>query len=211
MNNQVEFWFDFGSTYSYPTAMRINELAQPMGINVKWKAFLLGPLFKQQGWNDSPFKLYPAMGRYMWRDLERICLESCVEFVRPTVFPRNGLLAARIACWYQSETWIAEFSRAVFKANFVADLDIAEPQIIIDILNAINLETKSLETIHLETKNLDAELIIAQATTSESKEKLFQQNEQAKSKGIFGAPSLLVGDELFWGNDRLEQALKWVK
>ncbi len=70
---RVDFWYEFASTYSYPAAMRIEALAATRGATVAWRPFLLGPLFAEQGWRDSPFNIYPAKGRYMWRDLQRIC------------------------------------------------------------------------------------------------------------------------------------------
>jgi len=192
---QIEFWFDFGSTYSYPAAMRIETLAAIQNVKVLWRPFVLGALFKEQGWSDSPFNLYPAMGKYMWRDMQRTCLDLTIPFQIPRVFPRNGLLASRIICSYSSESWIAEFSRLVFKANFVLDQDIADPLIISNCLNKLSL---------------NAEMLIKQATSSEAKQKLIDQTEQAKIKDIFGAPSFIIGDELFWGNDRLEQAFSYL-
>src|SRR5262245_59013097 len=70
----VDFWFEFGSTYSYPAAMRLAPLARAVGITVRWRPFMLGPIFRDQGWDTSPFNLYPAKGRNMWRGLERISL-----------------------------------------------------------------------------------------------------------------------------------------
>ena len=69
----MQLWFEFASTYSYPAVQRIEALAGARGVLVEWKPFLLGPVFRSQGWNDSPFNIYPAKGRYMWRDLERVC------------------------------------------------------------------------------------------------------------------------------------------
>jgi 2-hydroxychromene-2-carboxylate isomerase len=69
----LDFWFEFASTYSYPAAMRISALAEASGVDVRWRPFILGPIFKAQGWATSPFNLYSAKGRNMWRDLERIC------------------------------------------------------------------------------------------------------------------------------------------
>ncbi len=69
----VEFWYEFASSYSYPAALRIGALAEARGVNINWRPFLLGPIFAAQGWRDSPFNIYPAKGRYMWRDLERTC------------------------------------------------------------------------------------------------------------------------------------------
>ena len=91
----LDFWFDFASTYSYPAAMRIASLAETSGITVRWRPFMLGPIFKAQGWATSPFNLYPAKGRNMWRDLERVCGALDLPFKRPEPFPQNSLLAAR--------------------------------------------------------------------------------------------------------------------
>ena len=96
----IDFWFEFGSTYSYPAAMRIEELAGARGVDVNWRPFLLGPIFRDQGLTDSPFNLHAAKGRYMWRDLERTGETLGIPFRRPSRFPRNGLLAARIACLF---------------------------------------------------------------------------------------------------------------
>jgi 2-hydroxychromene-2-carboxylate isomerase len=68
----LESWFEFASAYSCPAAMRIEALAAERCVTIGWQAFLLGPIFREQGWNDSPFNLYPPKGRYVWRDLERI-------------------------------------------------------------------------------------------------------------------------------------------
>ena len=68
----LDFYLEFASTYSYPAAMRLGVLAQAAGVAVRWLPFLLGPIFKAQGWDNSPFNIYPAKGRYMWRDVERI-------------------------------------------------------------------------------------------------------------------------------------------
>src|SRR5215831_11760410 len=93
----LDFWFDFASTYSYPAAMRIAPLAAEAGVTVRFRPFLLGPIFKAQGWDNSPFNLYPAKGRNMWRDLERLCEDLRLPFRRPEPFPQNSLLPARVA------------------------------------------------------------------------------------------------------------------
>lgn len=188
----LNFWFDFASTYSYPTVMRIERLAADSGVSIIWRPFLLGPVFNAQGWNDSPFNIYPAKGRYMWRDLERVCLAAGIPFRQPSQFPRNGLLAARIACWYAEAPWLPEFVRAVFCANFQDDLDIAELAVVCKCLAGLGQ---------------NAEIVLAQAQSPAAKAKLRAQSEAALAGGIFGAPFFTLGDELFWGNDRLEQAI----
>lgn len=190
----LDFWFEFGSTYSYPAAMRIERLATGRGVGVSWRAFLLGPIFRAQGWNDSPFNLYPAKGRYMWRDLERVCDAEGIAFRRPSQFPRNGLLAARVACWYSDAPWLPEFVRAVYRANFQDDLDISDASVVSRCVTAVGQ---------------NAAEVVAQAQSPEAKAKLRAQSEEAVKLGAFGAPFFVVRREHFWGNDRLEQAIAW--
>src|SRR5688500_3568936 len=105
----LQFWFEFASTYSYPAAMRIEALASAAGVEVEYRPFLLGPIFASQGWIDSPFNIYPAKGRYMWRDLERICAARGLPLRRPTQFPRGSVLAARVALIGAGEGWGGAF------------------------------------------------------------------------------------------------------
>jgi 2-hydroxychromene-2-carboxylate isomerase len=188
---RIQFWFDFASPYSYLTAMRIEAAAQAVGVQVDWRAFLLGPLFREQGWRDSPFNLYPAKGRYMWQDIRRSCEELGLPYTKPFVFPRNGLLAARIACRHAKAPWLPAFVRTVYHANFAEDRNISAVGTIGDCLEVVGQ---------------DAAGVIASATTSEAKQLLQVRTEEARSLGIFGAPSFIVADELYWGNDRLAAA-----
>lgn len=192
--SKLEFWFEFGSTYSYLSAARVGALAAEAGVEVSWEPFLLGPIFSSQGWGDSPFNIYPAKGRYMWRDMERISGERGVPFEKPSTFPRNGLLAARVACLAKSEAWMPEFARSVFKANFAGDRDISDEAVIAEILHSL---------VH------SGEDLIKHSRAPENKQSLREQTERAAALGIFGAPSFVVGGELFWGDDRLESALAW--
>jgi hypothetical protein len=107
----LDFWYEFGSTYSYPAAMRIERLADAARVEVRWRPFLLGPIFKTYGWNDSPFNVSVAKGRYMWRDLTRICeAEGLPLKLPPMQFPQNGLKAARLALVGGREGWTPAFS-----------------------------------------------------------------------------------------------------
>jgi 2-hydroxychromene-2-carboxylate isomerase len=193
----LEFWYEFASTYSYPAAMRIERLAGLAGVDVRWRPFLLGPIFGAQGWNDSPFNIYPAKGKNMWRDLERICEIEAIPLRQPPFrFPQNGLKAARIALLGEKEGWTPAFTRMVYGANFAEQKDISADAVLADILE------------HLE---LDADSVMTLANGPENKEQLKKQTEEAMARGLYGAPSFTVGDELFWGNDRLEQAIAWAK
>ena len=192
----MQFWFEFASTYSYPAAMRIEAAAASRGVAIAWRPFLLGPVFLSLGWNDSPFNIYPPKGRYMWRDLERLAEKEGLPFRRPSRFPRNGLLAARVALVGVEEGWVAAFARAVMKANFAEDREIGEEAVIGAILG---------------TLGLPAAEVIARAQADANKLALRCQTERAAELGLFGAPSFRVGEELFWGNDRLEDALAWAR
>ena len=191
----LDFWFEFASTYSYPAAMRIGAAAQARGIAVRWRPFLLGPLFKANGWTTSPFNIYPAKGRYMWRDLERICGALDLPFAEPPGFPQNTLLAARVALVALTQNWGEEFCRAVYRAEFGDGRNIGDPAVLVEVLRQLGQ---------------DADAVIGQAQSDEIKTRLRAQTEEAAARGIFGAPSFITEDgELFWGNDRLESALEW--
>src|ERR1700730_5178732 len=98
MKRSLTFWYEFASTYSWLSAERIEALAVQAGVEVAWRPFLLGPIFAAQGWTSSPFNLFPAKGRNMWRDMERQCARlGLPPIVRPDPFPQNSLLAARLA------------------------------------------------------------------------------------------------------------------
>ena len=189
----IHFWFEFASTYSYLSAWRVEREAKARGIEVDWRAFLLAPIFGAQGWNDSPFNIYPVKGRYMWRDMERLCAELGLPMKRPSAFPRNGLTPARVVVAARGAAWVPDFVRAVYRANFGEDREISKREVIGEILSA---------------QGLDAKEWLERASLPATKEALRAQTERAIAHGIFGAPSFTVGDELFWGNDRLAQALE---
>ena len=192
---RLDFWFDFASTYSYLASARISSLAAKASVTVRFRPFLLGPIFKAQGWDTSPFNLYPVKGRHMWRDLERLATDLGIPFRRPDPFPQNSLLAARVALSGLRQGWGEHFSIAVFRAEFVEGRRIDEAATLTAILSGLAVDAKAA---------LDA------AQSDDNKLRLRVQTEEAQQLGIFGAPSFTTEDgELFWGNDRLEQALAW--
>ena len=140
---QLEFWYEFGSTYSYPAAMRIERLAQTAGVDLRWRPFLLGPIFKALGWNDSPFNIFAAKGRYMWRDLTRVCEAEGLPLKLPPVnFPQNPVKAARLALLGEAEGWTPAFTRAVFTANFAEQQDIGDEAVLTAILEALGVDAE---------------------------------------------------------------------
>ncbi len=192
---KLQFWFEFASTYSYPAVMRAEKAAAARGVALEWRPFLLGPLFHaQQGLKDSPFNAFPVKGAYMWRDLERVCEKHGLPFNRPHRFPQNGLNAARITLSLEQAERPA-FVKAVYQANFVHDRDISDPQI-----------------LHAAARRAGRDpLATLNALRSETlKQTLRTETGMAADLGVFGAPTFITPDgELFWGNDRLEDALDW--
>lgn len=193
MGQPVEFWFEFASTYSYLSAARVEAACAEAGVALHWKSFLLGPVFGAQGMQDSPFNVYPVKGAYMWTDIRRCCADLDLPFAKPSSFPRGSLLAARIAAAHPNAPWIGDFIRAVYHANFAADRDIGDDAV----LHALLIESGA-----------DPVETVAHATSPEGKALLRSNTEAALARGLFGAPSFVVGDELFWGNDRMDQAIR---
>jgi 2-hydroxychromene-2-carboxylate isomerase len=193
----VDFWFDFASTYSYPAMMRIGAAAEKAGVAVRLRPSLRRPAFKAQGGTTCPVSIYPAKAANMWRDLERLCGDLGVPFRRPEPFPQNSLLAARLALAGLAGGWGEGFCRAVFRAEFAEGHNIADTAVLGDLLMALRI---------------DPQTAIAAAQSDPIKAKLRAETEQAQTLGIFGAPSFVAPDgELFWGNDRLERALRWAR
>lgn len=188
----IEFWFEFGSNYSYLSVMRIEEEATRRGVKVVWKPFLLGPIFRSFGWETSPFVLQKAKGDYVWRDMARLCRKYGLIWRQPSVFPRTAVLALRVALVGAEKPWMNEFCQRIMRLNFALDQDIGSEAAVKDVLRQLGLP---------------ADAVVAEAQSEANKLRLREQTEAAQARGIFGAPMFFVGDEMFWGNDRLDDAL----
>ena len=189
---EIEFWFDFGSNYSYLSVMRIEALAAERSVAVRWRPFLLGPIFRALGYENSPFVLQKQKGAYVWKDMERQCRKYGLALTRPTDFPRTALLAMRVALLGAEQQWIGAYCRGIMQLNFAHDRDIGSVEVVSEALDQLGLPAQQL---------------IADAQTDANKLRLREQTERAAAKGIFGAPTFFAGEEMFWGNDRLEDAL----
>ena len=188
----IEFWFDFGSNYSYLSTMRIEDAAARRDVSVQWRPFLLGPIFQTFGWDTSPFVMQKEKGEYVWRDMERQCDKYGLPWTRPSSFPRRSLLPMRVAMLGAEQPWMADYCRMTMMLNFAEDQDIDGPEHVAMVLTELGLPAAQL---------------IAEAQTEQNKLRLRQQTEAAKARSIFGAPTFFVGKEMFWGNDRLDDAL----
>lgn len=190
----LEFWFDFASTYSFLASQRIASKAAEVGAEIRYRPFMLGVVLRERGWQANPADTFPAKGQYMWRDLARRAELRGHGFTRPSQFPRNPVLANRIAQVAADEGWAADFVPRAFAANFISDQDIADPAVMAGVIEACDQ---------------DPERVLPLAQSEANKETLKRNTAEALAKGIFGGPSFVVGEELFWGDDRLEDALAW--
>ena len=192
IGGEIAFWFEFGSNYSYLSVMRIENAAVKHGVKVIWKPFLLGPIFKSFGWNTSPFVLQKEKGEYMWNDMVRQCRKYDLPWTRPTTFPRSAVLPLRVALIGAEQPWMGEYCKRIMLNNFAKDRDINSQETVGEVLAQLGLPAAE---------------IINNAQAEQNKLRLREQTEAAKARGIFGAPTFFVRGEMFWGNDRLDDAL----
>lgn len=192
----VEFWFEFASTYSYLSVMRIDSLTRRSGVRIVWRPFLLGPIFRSFGWPTSPFLEQKEKGAHMWKDMERQCQKFGIPWCRPTEFPRHSVLPARVALLGVDQPWLLPFAQRVMLANFARDQDIGSEAVV---RNA------------LERLALPADELLDTAQSEPNKTRLRAVTAEAQRRGVFGAPTFFVGDEMFWGNDRLDDAMNFAQ
>jgi 2-hydroxychromene-2-carboxylate isomerase len=176
----IDFFFDIGSPYSYLAFHRIQPMAAEAGVHVRYRPFLLGAVFKAAG--NTPPAMVPARGAYMLRDLDRWAAHIGVPFSFPSFFPVNSLLPMRALCRFGPDE-IEAPARRIFHAYWAANQDVSMPEVLADLIGA------------------DA---VASAGAEQIKDCLREHTEDAIRLGAFGAPSFVVGEELFFGNDRLE-------
>ena len=189
----MELWFDLASNYSYLTLMRIDALAEQAGVSVRWEPFLLGPIFESFGWKSSPFVLQKEKGAYVWKDMERQAAKYGLPWHKPARFPQNTVLPVRVALLARDEPWMRPFCRAMARANFAEDRDISTVETVTEVL---------------ESLALPAAEILARVQSPQERPRLRAQVERARELSIFGAPTFFVRGEMYWGNDRLEDALE---
>jgi 2-hydroxychromene-2-carboxylate isomerase len=190
---ELEFWFDFASPYSWLAAMRVEPLAARANRKVAYRAFLLGPVFEAiHGTNDSPFNRNAPRLRYLWLDVEREAARQGLTFRMQATFPRTSVLAARVALLAQDEPWVGAFVRGIFSANFSHDEAIGERDVVARVLLQVAPGSESL---------------LERAGAEDTKNALRARTHAAQARGLFGAPTFFADGKLYWGNDRLEQAL----
>ena len=193
MAQQVEFFFDYGSPFSYLADTQLAALERHTGATVVYRPMLLGAVLKETG-NASPITV-PAKGRYMGVELHRWARRYGVPFAANKFFPINTMRLMRGAVAAQHAECFAEYHRVIYPAFWVDGANLGEPEVIRAVLDKAGLK---------------ADLILARIEEPDVKEHLRLNTEEAVRRGVFGAPTFFVGEEMFWGNDRLmfvEEAL----
>jgi 2-hydroxychromene-2-carboxylate isomerase len=189
MTQSVELFYDIGSAYSYLAATQMGVLEARTGAKVRWRPFLLGGVFKATG-NDMPARV-PNKARWMLGDLARWSAKYGVPFNMPSRFPlvtittQRALVAADRLFGMEAQKKLA---LALFHAFWVEDRDVSDKAVIGEVASAIGL---------------DAEALVPGIDAQETKDALRAATDEAVARGAFGAPAMFLGDELFWGNDRL--------
>jgi 2-hydroxychromene-2-carboxylate isomerase len=128
----------------------------------------------------------------MWRDLERLCGKFALPWRKPSVFPRHSVLAGRVAC--SAGEAAGPLVKAIFRANFAEDRDIASPEVLSELVESVGGDGKQT---------------LEKAQTAEVKAQLRANTAEAQQLGIFGAPNFVAGGELFFGHDRMDDAIAW--
>ena len=185
----IEFYFDFGSPAAYLAATQLPHIAADTGATLAWKPMLLGGVFQATG-NHSPADIKPK-GPYLNNDLKRFAKRYGVPFVHNPHFPINTLLLMRGATGLQMQQpeRFASYADAVFQAIWVDGMNMNDPATVATVLQAAGF---------------DAAELVALANAQATKDQLKATTQEAVTRGVFGAPTMFVGDDMFWGQDRLD-------
>jgi 2-hydroxychromene-2-carboxylate isomerase len=189
MSQSVEFFFDVGSPAAYLAWTQLPRLAADTGASILWRPMLLGGVFKATG-NSSPVAI-PAKGRWLINDLKRWAERYDVPLQLPADFPLNTLTLMRGAAGIQlrQPQDLARYLEAVFNGIFAQGLALGDPAVVAEVLSKAHF---------------DPAAILALASDPEVKQTLVATTEEAVARGVFGAPSMFVGEEMHFGQDRLE-------
>jgi 2-hydroxychromene-2-carboxylate isomerase len=189
----MEIWLEYASTYSYLTVARVGALARERGVTLDWQPFFLPPVRDKQNMG-FPFPEESAKTAYMWKDLERRARRYGLPYRRPEQYPVNSLQTIRVALLGAREGWCQPFTEEAFRLHWT---------------EGVLIGTDENMAQALRKAGQDAERVLPLASSPENKEALKAQTPRALERGIFGAPSFVAGGELFWGDDRLEDAIEW--
>jgi len=191
---EIEFWFSIGSTYTYLSVTRLKEVEQKYEVKFSWQPFSVRKIMLEM--DNVPFPpTKKVKADYMWRDIERRANSYGFEAKVPAPYPLKEFnLANKIAVIGMQEGWCSDYVIVTYRRWFVAGLEPgSEPNV-----------SESLREI-----DQDPERALELAADENIHKAYLSQTEQAQTKRIFGSPSFIVDGELFWGDDRLEDAVNW--
>ena len=191
---QIEFFYDFASPYSYLASTQMEGLEKRTGAPVRWRPFGLGFVFKETG--NAMTASVPAKGKYMIQDLTRWAEFYKVPFRWPSTFPLNSILALRAALAVEDPEKLRRFSQALFHAFWAQGRDLSQPAVVQEVADSLGLP---------------GEAILARTQEAAVKDQLRANTAEAVQRGAFGAPTFFVGEEMFWGNDRIEMVERHLK
>jgi 2-hydroxychromene-2-carboxylate isomerase len=195
VSQELDFFFYIGSTYTYLSVSRVAPIAARAGVRLRWRPFHVRAIMMEQ--NNRPFIGKPVKLQYMWRDLERRAGRHGIPFRSIPDYPVDpDGLANRVAVVASLEGWCPEYTEATYRAWFLE--------------NKAPGDAGSTRSI-LSRLGKDANAVIARADGPEIRKRYDSETEHAKALGVFGSPSFVWGREVFWGDDRFEDALDWAK
>jgi 2-hydroxychromene-2-carboxylate isomerase len=189
MKAPIDFYFDFSSPYGYLAANKIEPLAAKYGRTVIWRPMLLGVAFKATG--SAPLPSIPLKGDYAKRDFLRSARFHDVPFRLPEPFPVSTVAPCRAFYSLQDETDRVKLAKALYRAYFLDNVNISEPQNVLKVAASLGLKP-----------DLNDQAL---------KDKTRAEVDAALAKGVFGSPYIVVDGEPFWGMDRFDQIERWLK
>ncbi|MDE0049747.1 MAG: 2-hydroxychromene-2-carboxylate isomerase [Rhodospirillales bacterium] len=196
MSDSLDFYFDFSSPYGYLAAERIDGLAAKHGRAVTWRPMLLGAVFQKIG--GSPLVDQPMKGPYSRHDMLRSARLHGIAFNVPDNFPVNSIAACRAYYWLADgdPATARDFALALYRGYFVENRDLSQPETVVQAAQA---------------QGVDADALVAAVQDQAVKDRLRAENDAAIERGVFGSPTVFVGDEMFWGHDRLDMIDRWLE
>jgi 2-hydroxychromene-2-carboxylate isomerase len=192
-DDEIEFWFSIGSTYTYLTVSRLHQVEAARGVRFSWRPFSVRSIMQEM--NNVPFATKPTKLAYMWRDVERRASLYGLPIKVPAPYPLKEFdLANRIAILGQAEGWCADYVRATYRRWFVEGEEAgSEPNVSESLAEIGQAPSRVIPLVHSDA--------IGQAYSVAT--------EEARRLNIFGAPTFVTRGELFWGDDRLDDAVTW--
>ena len=196
MSDPIEFYFDFSSPYGYLAGERIDSMAARHGRDVRWRPYLMGVAMKVTG--SSPIVNRPMLGEYSRRDMKRSARRLSVPFSFPEPFPIATIAACRAVYWTErvGAEEAKSLASAIYRAYFADGRNISEAGVVADV---------AAET------GADRDALLAGIQEPAVKDRLKEVTNDAIERGIFGSPFFMVGDEPFWGHDRMDEVDRWLE